>query len=117
MKNIITLLFVFYSVSYSQNFWERTNGPYYGGNLIAINSNGHIFARTFDGIFRSTDNGDTWIKINGDIFPTCGAINSSQYIFVGTGDGVWRSTDNGDNWAEMNNGLTDGVYSLAINPS
>ncbi|MGH7454150.1 MAG: WD40/YVTN/BNR-like repeat-containing protein, partial [bacterium] len=46
------------------NFWQQMNGPY-GGDIraLAINSNGHIFAGG-GGIFRSTNNGDSWTALN-----------------------------------------------------
>jgi photosystem II stability/assembly factor-like uncharacterized protein len=87
---------------------------------IAINSSGHIFAGTkFGGIYRSTDNGAHWSKINTgltDFNIISLVINSSKHIFAGTWSGVYRSTDNGDNWTQINTGLTDThVWCLAIN--
>ena len=90
---------------------------------LTINSTDHIFAGTYlGGVFRSTDNGDSWTEINNGLtsaYVFSFAINSSDHIFAGTsGDGVFRSTDNGDTWTEINNGLTNLVVnSLAINSS
>src|SRR5205814_4855477 len=45
-----------------QNFWMQTNGPQ-GGDGIALttNSSGHVFVGTQGGgVFRSTDNGESW---------------------------------------------------------
>jgi len=94
MKNIITLLLVISSISFSQDFWEPTNGPFGGSiNSIAISSNGHIFAGTDDGVFRSTDNGENWTHLNGltNLEVWSFTINSNGYIFAGTDDGVFRS--------------------------
>ena len=72
------------------------------------------------GVFRSTDNGQSWVEINHDVIQTdvrALAINSSGHIFAGTyfGGGVFRSTDNGDSWTPVNNGLACGnIWSLAI---
>ncbi len=124
MKGAIVLLFLVIllpSLSYAQDFWEQTNGPYGGAvNSLAINSTGHIFAGTSDsGVYRSTDNGDNWTPTgltNGVVWSL--AINSSGHIFAGTDSGVYRSTNNGDNWAQINTGLTCTlVHSLAINSS
>jgi ligand-binding sensor domain-containing protein len=108
----------------AQNFWQQTNGPY-GGHVwsLAINSTGHIFAGTIGGgVFRSTDNGDSWTSAN-LVLTNDGvlslAINSSGEIFAGTyRSGVFRSTDNGGSWTPVIIGLTTTkVRSLAIQAS
>jgi len=79
-----------------------------------------IFAGTQGGgVFRSSDNGDTWIQVNSGLTNqsilslTVGGTN----VFAGTiGDGVFVSADNGDNWTAVNTGLTDLVVtSLVVN--
>jgi photosystem II stability/assembly factor-like uncharacterized protein len=93
---------------------------------LAINPSGHIFAGTYSGggVFRSTDNGDSWTPVNNGL--DCGsiwslAINPVGTIFAGTagcGTGVYRSTDNGDSWTLANIGLTStDVAALAVNGS
>jgi len=97
------------------DFWEKTNGPYrLEASCIALNSQGHIFVGTgthsgagSEGVYRSTDNGTTWISVNngldwrlaishlsiapdGSIFAGGGADYCSGYLF--------RSTNNGDSW-------------------
>ena len=120
--NFVPLMFLLVPLSlYAQNFWEQANGPF-GGTVpaLAINSSGDIFAGTdASGVFRSTDNGNSWTQISNGlpigVSVLSLAINSSGNIFAGTdGSGIFRSTDNGNNWAR--NGLNDRfVYSLAIN--
>ena len=104
-----------------QNFWAQTNGPQGGdGIALATNSSGHIFVGTHRvGIFRSTDNGETWTGINNGLIATnvrALAISTVDHIFAGTFSGAFRSTDNGDSWVAVNNGLEfPFVISLAIN--
>ena len=81
---------------YSQtDFWQQTSGPS-GGFVVtlAINSSDAIFAGTNGGVFHSTNNGDTWTKINSGLTNTSVralAINSNGDIFAGTdGGGVFR---------------------------
>ena len=93
-----------------QNFWMQTNGPQ-GGDGIALtkNSIGHVFVGTQGGgVFRSTDNGESWAGVNNGLTATnVRALASSpvDHIFAGTFGGVFRSTDNGDHWVAINNGL------------
>jgi photosystem II stability/assembly factor-like uncharacterized protein len=64
-------------------------------------SNGNIYLATrVDGIFKSTNQGQSWDSINSpyhDIF----SINSSgNILFAGT-HGLYRSTDNGNSWTRI----------------
>ncbi|MHB9011445.1 MAG: hypothetical protein ACYC49_04380 [Ignavibacteriaceae bacterium] len=98
---------------------------------LAINNSGNVFAGIYSeeapgiqspagsGLFRSTDNGDSWQKtdLTNDYVPSL-AINNSGQIFAGTGTGVeggvFRSIDNGNNWTlvGLNNSV---VLSLEVN--
>lgn len=55
-------------ISFSQNFWSHLPGPYSGYiKDIAINSSGQIIiaygdAQSNGGIYRSTNNGSTWVQ-------------------------------------------------------
>jgi photosystem II stability/assembly factor-like uncharacterized protein len=95
---------------------------------LAINSAGHIFAGTSQGtisgssapgIYRSTDNGDSWmLDSNGmgnrDVWDL--AISSSGQIFAGAKGSVYCSTDNGESWRQRNTGLPEwGAGKFAIN--
>jgi len=79
--------------------------PFY----VAANNEGHIFTTGFVwapiGLFRSTDNGETWVQINApnSSFPLF--INENGQIFTGGTNGnardVLRSTDNGETWTPL----------------
>ena len=107
-----------------KNFWMQTHGPKGGeGIALARNSIGHVFIGTQGGgIFRSTDNAETWTDVNNGLTDTnvrsLAINNASGHIFSGTwSSGVFRSTDNGDSWTAVNNGLGSlSVRSLVINP-
>jgi len=101
------------------NFWQRTNGPE-GGNVfaVAVNEAGHIFIGTNGGLFRSTNNGETWTLTsltNSGV--TTIFISSEGYILAGAdGKGLFRSMDNGESWRPINNGLTSfGISDIAMN--
>ena len=120
MKKLIQLFFVFFflvaQIHYAQeNFWEHTNGPG-GGDIYSlfVAYNGNIFVGTASGVFRSTDNGDSWSG-TGLIYDVvnCFAENFSGDIFAGTSYGIFRSTDNGGSWIQT--GFANAyVLSMAI---
>src|SRR5213592_2110592 len=71
-----------------QNFWMQTNGPQGGdGIALARNSIGHVFVGTQGGgVFRSTDDGETWAGINNGLTATnvrALGISSVDHIFAG----------------------------------
>ncbi len=77
-----------------------------------------VFAGSYDGVFRSTDNGLSWTGVNNgltDLNVKSLAISDTN-LFAGTiNAGVFLSTNNGASWTEINTGLaiTD-VPSLAV---
>lgn len=110
----ISLLLFLCRLSFSQtDFWEQTYGPTGGVvHSLAINPQGAIFSGTLEGVFRSTDNGQSWTRAsdgltNPDV--RCIIANTAGILFAGTdyyhNGGVFRSTDGGDNWSPVNNGL------------
>ena len=121
-KIILLLILFTFSNIHSQNFWEKTAGPdtitIYS---LAINSSGDIFAGTDTiGLFRSTDNGDSWSNLGftNYMIPAIDIRPNGEILLV-TDDhyangGVYRSTDNGNNWDTL--GLTNHAEtSIAIN--
>ena len=78
---------------------------------MSINSNDDIFASASGGIYRSTNNGNEWVRINDSLNVTAITHNSLGYIFActtlsfdqaGSSDannssknGVFMSTNNG----------------------
>jgi len=81
---------------------------------LAVNSEDHIFVGTNEGVFRSTDDGDHWLRVLNH-YVRCFVFNSKGQIFAGTfGQGVFRSMDEGESWTVT--ALTDAeVYDLTIN--
>src|SRR5690349_12362423 len=65
-----------------------------------------LFAGTAGGgVYRSTDNGDTWTQIDNGIPGTKTRVNAitinGTTVFIGASSiGVYRSTNNGDAWTE-----------------
>ncbi len=88
-----------------QGFWEKTNGL---ANVnvydLVINKCGYIFASTSEGIYRTSDNGDSWDKVSNNH----GSLltNKTGYIFLDS-DSIYRSTDNGNSWTSISNGISE----------
>lgn len=87
---------------------------------IGLNESGDIFVGV-DGdslIYRSTDNGNSWVFCNtglpSEAFAVASiAFNASGTIFAGTmNKGVFMSTNNGDNWEPT--GLTSNVNAYCM---
>ena len=75
-------------------------------------------------MFRSTDNGDSWLSVNSGLpSGTIWALgtNQSGYVFaaMAVSDYLYRSTDNGFQWASINAGsfLIVSPISIHISPA
>jgi photosystem II stability/assembly factor-like uncharacterized protein len=126
MKKNILLIFTLVLISadaISQNFWQRVSGADMTVVFALVNdTSGHIYAGTNSGVFRSTDNGDNWIKTDTGLtnnYVHALAISPNGYLFAGTiGGGVFLSTNNGDLWTERNDSLSNlFISSLATKDS
>jgi photosystem II stability/assembly factor-like uncharacterized protein len=89
---------------------------------VAVNTLHYIFAATSTGIYRSTDSGDNWSKVNSgltNIDVRTIAIDSKDRIFAGTElGGIFISTNNGNFWIPSSVGLTVSLVDfLAISPN
>ncbi|MFH2048657.1 MAG: hypothetical protein ABIJ12_04340 [bacterium] len=85
---------------------------------IIFNSSGDIFAGTDEGVYRSTDNGDTWVVVDNDIIAVDLLVNPLGNIFAAAYPGVFRSIDNGENWTKNSNGIINtSIRPLVINSS
>jgi ligand-binding sensor domain-containing protein len=86
--------------------WVQTNGPS-GGDITALASIGsNIFTGTeSNGVYRTTNNGDTWVSVNGGLPDTniiaLIALDTKLFVSAWSGYGYWglfRSTDSGRTW-------------------
>lgn len=68
-----------------------------------------IFAATDSGVFRSSDEGKSWVKKSNGLdnelvfslaFKVLGTAGI-PILFAGTGNGIFRSSDYGNNWSEI----------------
>jgi photosystem II stability/assembly factor-like uncharacterized protein len=119
LKIIFSLIFVCSGI-YSQNFWHQTNGPY-GGSIYSMETSlsGNIFCSTFSGggIYKSTNNGNSWFKVFGDDRDSWSwEIVTDKYsnLYAScSGHGIIKSTDDGNTWIQLSSMLTP--QALAVN--
>jgi hypothetical protein len=72
-----------------------------------------LFAASGDGVYRSTNGGDTWTSASNGLMEQYGhhlCVMGSD-LYVGAGEGLFLSTNSGDNWTPINAGLP---YSYAF---
>ncbi|MDQ3019365.1 MAG: T9SS type A sorting domain-containing protein [Bacteroidota bacterium] len=88
-------------------FADFSGNSYHEVSSIRFKSGGMIIVSTSKGIFRSDNNGVSWIKANNGIRdPQVRSIAvKNNTIFTASYNSVSRSTDNGHSWIELNNGL------------
>jgi ligand-binding sensor domain-containing protein len=111
-KLIIRIRFLFISLIcvlflgnlYGQEVsWQHVENISDGVINLAINSKGDIFAVTYRNLFRTTDNGNSWVNIDTtlNIIKSFTVIIpfSDNTVFLGTDqNGLFISRDNGNSW-------------------
>jgi uncharacterized protein (TIGR03437 family) len=108
------------TVTQTTQEWSPAPGPE-GGKIIAFATNGaNLFAATQGGgIFRSSNNGDSWTEASKGLVSrdVTALVAQNGVLYAGTAsDGIFRSADNGDNWSAFNTGLSEFfIFNLAAN--
>lgn len=111
LKILILSAVVLFGID-SQAQWINCNGPY-GGSIFALEKNQDlVIAATYNGIFVSTNNGQSWTQRNFGMpqIPVTSLLVKGSTILAGTETqlgvgGIYKSTDNAISWAPANNGL------------
>lgn len=89
--------------------WEQTGFPSYPGTIFKDSQN-NLFVGNWGEIYKSTDNGETWVLVlsNPNTELVSSFTETSEDLFAGTTDymgngngGVYRSLDQGDNWEHI----------------
>ena len=110
---IISSFFVI-QTSYTNAQWQQVNVGSSGRiNVVANIGGSEVLAGTTGGIYKSTDNGTSWINV-GSYFTLCFAVNGAN-IFAGTGTGIIVSTDQGMTWKNPDNYMNFYITSLTVN--
>ncbi len=110
------------SFTSTQAQWKQCNGPYGGVVTMLTANNTLIFAaitrdnnlnRDSIGLFRSIDNGNTWVELSTDFVKPqnrCISLHVNGNTLIGRfTDGIYCSTDNGDTWIRMSSFLESSI--------
>ncbi len=111
MKHCRLLWSILFIFTFSVNAqWTKTSGPY-GGAVYALAQNGNtLVAGTLSGVFRSTNDGVTWVQGTG--------MAASSYVvglsfvngkyFAATSSGPYISLDNASTWSSVDSSSKTG---------
>jgi len=73
-----------------------------------------LFARSSNGLYRSTDQGDSWqLQLDPGVFIGKVFANGTQ-VLAPTGNGLFYSTDSGNNWTNVTGNLPVTVHAAVI---
>jgi photosystem II stability/assembly factor-like uncharacterized protein len=85
--------------------WEQLDIDEDVRTIFTVPSTGAIVAGTMNSVFRSDDDGETWVEHAPgaeDVFPESFADGSNGVLFVGTADGdIYRLTDAKAPWHQL----------------
>lgn len=105
----------------NDRYWELKNTGLSGRNprsLIALDSITLLLGTVDNGIFKTTNKGDSWTSVSGiDLANSTilGFAKASGRVFAMTTDGgVFVSDNGGDSWTDFNDVNTDGVANSSV---
>jgi len=65
------------------------------------------FTGTFDGLYRTTDRGDNWVKKWDTTAWVSTVLSDGNIVYAGDSRGLFRSENNGDSWTRISAGLPE----------
>jgi photosystem II stability/assembly factor-like uncharacterized protein len=120
-KNILLILCGISMITCVKAQWTQTAyNSGYGAKLISAGSN--LYIASAGGIFKSTDNAETWAHSSANIYNELGTlqltgasmVSNSAGIYMMDDDMILRSNDNGNTWNDFMNGIPAGADLQAI---
>ena len=88
--------------------WNEVTYPSTSNLYALISSNSKLIVGTGNGIFVSTDNGQSWTASNNGLPINCtvrSLVKLNNSIFAATDKGVWKSDNGGESWVDAGSGL------------
>jgi ligand-binding sensor domain-containing protein len=98
--------------------WTSVNNDLINKTIYSLAVNGTtLYAGTDQGLYRSTNDGASWIFTGLNFRAIYSLTITGSKIFVGTDLGVFLSTNNGGSWNASNSGMspTATIKSLSVN--
>ena len=98
---LITTLFLICLQVVAQDFWIPLEPPNPDTEIWCMKSYGKhgLLVGTLSGLYKTMDNGETWILTSFEGIASSIDINySNGDIFIGNGDGLYYSNDSGNTW-------------------
>ncbi len=97
--------------------WHQTNLN--NETIYSFAKNGNdVFAGGWNGIYKSTNNGNTWTSVfnlPSQTYAISALAIQGNTIYAGSGNGMYISTDYGANWIKSDSGITyNHILSIAI---
>ena len=110
--------------------WAATAGQPEGDSFtyaLTVDEDGRVFAGTLlDGLWRSTNGGDTWEQVLVEQGTVNGCLAVGGAVYAAAGDAnLYRSTDGGDTWESLTDftsvddgdGVGDTGWTVAVDPA
>jgi len=85
-------------------------------NAMAVDITGNIYAGAYDGVYKSTNNGSSWINIGGAGGAKELAFNSTGDLFLASyGGGFWKLPDGDTTWVDLTSNIgSNYIFTLFI---
>jgi photosystem II stability/assembly factor-like uncharacterized protein len=108
---------VFRSTNRGETWVDVRSYPYHT-DVFFITEAGEIYTGSYQNIYYSSDNGDTWVEKGKGLplyeFVHSLAIGKDSTLYAGTHRGVYKSTDGGDTWMLSSTNYDVYVHGLTI---
>lgn len=107
---ILLLLLIFFIPVYSQ--WSPTGGPNAQAIYSLLIKDNHYIAGTYNGVFVSTNSGETWEQKNNGFSSSPRKVyaltESGNKILAGSDSGIYVTTNYGNLWTAKSSGIPAG---------
>ncbi len=98
---LLSILIILFKVENCIGQWIQSNNGITSGEYVtALSVNGNVlYAGTSNGIYKSSNSGNLWIKIASNTGGIKSIAFNGTYFYASTSDGFWKSSNSGLNWS------------------
>ena len=105
--SFVLILMIWGCVSSATGQWVKSTQTSMSDIRCIVASGPYLFAGAYAGVYRSNDNGGTWVSVNSNTDVRELAV-TARGLFAGSfGYGVMLTTDFGTHWTEVDSGLVN----------